>query len=89
MVTYCEKYYPTCINDLLGNRQEINSIVSFLKNFDKMKKKSMIISGCNGSGKKCCVNTILTELKYEKIFIDISKIKIDSKRTETGSKKEK
>jgi len=89
MNQYYEKYKPRTIKDIIGDERSTENIVSFLKNFKRMKKKCMIVSGNHGSGKKCRVKTILTELGYEPIQIDITKIKLEHKKDEIKEKNKK
>lgn len=59
------KYIPKEPNDIIGNKENINFIYSWLNNFKNCQYSSIIISGHHGVGKSITIKTILNYLKYD------------------------
>jgi DNA polymerase III delta prime subunit len=83
---WIDKFKPKKISDIIGNEDEINNIIQWLKQFDTKKvnlkksiikiKSSIIISGNHGVGKTTLVYTLLKNLNYEIVTINFTKIKV-------------
>ena len=58
---WINKWRPKTINDVIGNKQAINDLNSWISDFNNQKFKSIIITGLHGIGK-----TLVTQLLLEK-----------------------
>jgi len=63
-ISWLSKYKPTDINDILGNKNEINILNKWLSNFQKVKYSSIIISGNHGTGKNIIMSLLLNKFGY-------------------------
>ena len=92
MENWLEKYRPTKLSDMLGDKRQINQIDKFIKLFIKKKSNSnsnsiednipnpnLIISGTNGIGKSLVVDLVLKENNFEKVTADLSNVSIQRK----------
>lgn len=60
-----QKYKPTDINSIVGNKININNIHQWITNWTPLnKKKCLLISGNSGIGKKLSIEIILKTLNY-------------------------
>jgi hypothetical protein len=73
--TFCDKYAPKKMSDILGDREDVNYLEKILKNIDKQKFKCILVTGSHGSGKSCRVNMALRHLNYAIKLINISNFK--------------
>lgn len=85
MEDFIDKYTPKKINKIIGSKEQICDIVSWLRSFKKNKihrKKqnvysNMLILGDNGTGKTTILNAILNDMKYNIKTINFRKININ------------
>jgi len=61
---WIEKYSPKNIKDIIGNNNTILKINYFLKNFNKHKNNSVIVSGNHGVGKGMIIKLLLESNDY-------------------------
>jgi len=61
---WLEKYNPTKLGDIIGNKKNILAIIKWIENYGK-GKGNLIISGEHGIGKSCSIDVILNSLNYE------------------------
>jgi len=83
---WTEKYKPKIINDIIGNKVQVNKIDKFLKNWkNTLKSKALLLSGFSGIGKTS--SSYLLGLKYNyKIYeLNTSDIRSKKKLNETIS----
>ena len=59
-----EKYKPTNINQILGNKTQICKIENWILNLKKTNQCSIIISGNHGTGKNLIINLLLAKAGY-------------------------
>ena len=60
-----QKYKPTDINSIVGNKININNIHQWITNWTPLnKKKCLLISGNSGIGKTLSIEVILKSLNY-------------------------
>jgi replication factor C subunit 1 len=62
-----QRYKPTGINEIVGNKNNINAIQQWISNIEnnlKNTKKCLLVSGNTGIGKTLSVDLILKSLKY-------------------------
>ena len=77
-ILWTEKYKPTSINDIIGNKKEISTLKQWLLDFynnsddnyelnNKKNKKnsSVVISGGHGVGKNMIIDLLLKEIGYK------------------------
>lgn len=67
MALWTEKYKPRKIKDIVGQRDSIEKIIYFIRNFKEMQKKSLIIYGPSGAGKTASIYAIAKEFNYDLI----------------------
>jgi len=79
---WIDKYKPTTLDTVLGDRKKIDAIESFFKQFadGKINNPNLIISGPNGIGKTLIVDLILEKHKISKIQIDLSNLSVVRKK---------
>jgi replication factor C subunit 1 len=61
---WINKWKPSNINDVVGNKQAISKIDEWLSKFDKHNNNTIIISGAHGIGKSLVVETLLKKYNY-------------------------
>jgi len=62
---FTQKYRPTCSNDIIGNKNNINNFITWIKEWDENNKyKCALISGNSGIGKSLSIELILKEFQY-------------------------
>jgi replication factor C large subunit len=66
------KYSSKLIGDIVGIDENVGKICEFLKNFKKLKKKSLILIGPEGSGKTSSIYAIAKSLDFEVLEINAS-----------------
>lgn len=72
MVLLTEKYRPKTIKEVLGQKEAIEKISDFIKNFKSLSKKALILYGPSGTGKTSSIFAIAQDLNYEVIEINPS-----------------
>lgn len=84
---WLEKYKPTSIDNVLGNRDSINRIQGYLLQFvnNNVKYSNLVITGGNGVGKTLIVDLLIGKLKLTKTTIDLSSITM-AKKPKTKAK---
>ena len=67
--TLIEKYTPTCLNDVIGNKSKIEALLTWLRDFHlkKAEKKGVLLSGPSGIGKTIIATLCLKKWKYRVI----------------------
>jgi replication factor C subunit 1 len=61
---WINKWKPTNIIDVIGNKQAVTKIDEWLSNFDKHNNNSIIISGSHGIGKTLGIELLLNKYNY-------------------------
>jgi replication factor C subunit 1 len=61
---WINKYRSITLNDIIGNKNQINKIKNWLLNIDNYKSRAIIISGVHGIGKSLTIKLLLNELNY-------------------------
>lgn len=74
-LTYCDKYAPKNIGEIIDSKDDIKSIINFMDKFGSHKYKCLLVSGTHGSGKSCRVSAIIKYLNYDIKYIDLNKFK--------------
>ena len=60
-----QRYKPTDINGIIGNKKNIDAIQQWISNWTpENKKRCLLISGNSGIGKTLSIELILKGLKY-------------------------
>ena len=65
----CEKYKPKSIQEIIGNKQNILSIVKWCNEFQKTTSKALLLSGKTGIGKTLAIELITSSLNYSVIYL--------------------
>lgn len=73
LIPWVEKYRPKTILDIKGQKEAIEEIKKFLKDFPK--KRAVILNGPPGSGKTTAVIAIAKDLDYEILELNASDIR--------------
>lgn len=86
MENWLDKYKPTKLSDILGDKTQIQQVDQFIKqfakkNFDinKIPNPNLVITGTNGIGKTLITDLVLKENGFEKVTADLSRIFIARK----------
>ena len=66
-LNWTEKYRPKTINNIIGNKESVNSLKKFI-----LEKKPTILFGPAGTGKTSSVHVLANELNYEILEINAS-----------------
>ena len=66
-LNWTEKYRPKTINNIIGNKESVNSLKKFI-----LEKKPTILFGPAGTGKTSSVHVLASELNYEILEINAS-----------------
>lgn len=81
MTSWIQKYRPTNLNDVIGDKNNIKKIDTFLKQYmgDNLDPANIlfpniIITGNNGIGKSLIVDIALETNKFEKAAVDLTTI---------------
>lgn len=61
---WVNKYRANSLNDIVGNKSQIEKIKNWLINIDSYKSRAIIISGVHGIGKSLTITLLLKELNY-------------------------
>jgi replication factor C subunit 1 len=74
---WINKWRPTSINDIIGNKPNIQKLENWIANFDtdKNNNNSIIINGKHGIGKTLAVQLLLTKYNYKYKIIYPDEIK--------------
>lgn len=93
--SWLDKYKPTKLSDVLGDKNQIQKIDKFVKQFNKKNldiskilNPNLIITGTNGVGKTLTVDLVLQENGFEKIVGELSNISV-ARKTKRKKKSEK
>ena len=73
---WINKWRPTNINDIIGNKCNIRKLDNWISNFDKDPDNSIIINGKHGIGKTLAVQLLLTKYNYKYKIIYPDEIKL-------------
>ena len=65
----CEKYKPKSIQEIIGNKQNILSIVKWCNESQKTTNKALLLSGKTGIGKTLAIELITKSLNYSVIYL--------------------
>ena len=67
MNSFYDKYRPTKISDLVGNKKGIQSVIKWIESIDSKdpkKRYSLLVIGPHGAGKSIAIEVILKHFKY-------------------------
>lgn len=86
MENWLDKYKPRKLSEVLGDKNQIQRIDQFVKQFTKKKinvdnilNPNLIITGTNGVGKTLIIDLIIQENGFDKIVPDLSNISVTRK----------
>ena len=72
---WINKYKPTNLSQVIGNKPQIKIFKEWLENIDSLKNQTIIISGNQGLGKTLIIKLILEEYDYIVRIINPNEIK--------------
>jgi len=87
--SFCEKYRPKNVSEIIGDANITNTIIKWLQNFTKEQYKCMLIIGPHGSGKSCRLDVALKNLNYKPYFFNNIKNQLMDDISDKVDKKEK
>jgi len=61
---WVNKYRPKYLNEVIGNKDQIDNIKKWILNLNTNKNQAIIISGIHGIGKSLTIKLIFEELNY-------------------------
>lgn len=74
--SWIDKYSPTKVSELIGNKTAVTTIINWFENFGKEgTKNSLLAIGNHGTGKTTAVKLITKRFGYEIIYINPTNIK--------------
>lgn len=73
--TLVEKYRPTSIDQLRGNKKEVKQVLEWVKNFENEKKNALLLYGQAGVGKTTLAHLIANELDLELVETNASDVR--------------
>jgi len=91
MPNYLDKYKPKGLDEIIGNKSEIQRINTFVKQFNTRKNidstpnPNLIISGPIGIGKTIMVDLILKANHFDKVTTNLSDIYCKKTKTDAGN----
>ena len=62
---WVNKYKPNCLDDIIGNKNQLKRIKQWLNVIDSSKSMSLIISGNHGIGKTISIKYLLENENYD------------------------
>ena len=65
----CEKYKPKSTQEIVGNKQNISSIIKWCNEYQKTTNKALLLSGKTGIGKTLAIELITESLNYSVIYL--------------------
>jgi replication factor C subunit 1 len=65
----CEKYKPKTVQEIVGNKQNISSIIKWCNEYKKTTNKALLLSGKTGIGKTLAIELITALLNYSVIYL--------------------
>lgn len=71
-MNFVDKYFPKTMGELYGLDEQVAKISKFIDNFKDAKKKAILLSGPEGSGKTSSIYAIAKSKGYEVIEINAS-----------------
>ncbi len=72
---WVNKYSPKIIKEIKGNRDSVEFLVDFIRNYKRRVKKGAILSGPTGTGKTCSVYAFAKENDYEVLELNASDVR--------------
>jgi len=69
---WTKKYQPKNSKEIFGQNKSLTMIKYYINNYNKQKKKGLILYGIPGSGKTCSIYALANELNKEIIEINAS-----------------
>lgn len=95
MENWLDKYRPKELNEIIGNKSEVDRVDKFIKQFtkkgsdpSKITNANLIITGMNGIGKTMTVDLVLALNGITRISADLSNITV-ARKTKRKKKVEK
>lgn len=83
---WLDKYKPSKLSEVLGDKSQITQIDKFIKKFtvknyspEKIQCSNLIITGTNGIGKTLITDLVIKENQLEKVIADLSNISVTRK----------
>ena len=70
-----KKYAPKKISDIVGQDITVKELISYIKNFNKEKKKALLLHGSIGVGKTSSVHVVSNELGLEILELNASEFR--------------
>lgn len=69
---WIKRHNPTKVKEVVGQNLAANSIVTFVKNFPRVRRKAILLHGPTGTGKTSLVKAIANEYNLELIELNAS-----------------
>ena len=78
-MSFLEKYKPQSLNDIVGNKRNIDKMKKWIKNFNKEgkedKRRSILLSSPPSLGKTSCATLLLKHFNYDVIEFNASEVR--------------
>ena len=72
VVPWVEKYRPEQLEDFVGNKEAIQKLENWLKNWNQQRKKVVLLAGPAGVGKTSVVYYLIKKYDYEFVEVNAS-----------------
>lgn len=69
---WIKKYTPKSTKEVAGQRESLQTVLNFIQNFPKVRKKALLLHGPAGTGKTCILKAIANQLNLELIELNAS-----------------
>ena len=78
-MSFLEKYKPQSLNDIVGNKRNIDKMKKWIKNFNNKdkedKRRSILVAGPPGISKTTTSHLLLKHFNYDVIEFNASEVR--------------
>ncbi len=71
-VPFFKKYCPNSVKEIIGQEEIVSTIIKYIQDYKKQKKKALLLHGLTGTGKTVAVYAIAHDLDLEIVEVNAS-----------------